>query len=241
MSNLNYRRAKFVYEGARLAAEAAGAPIVPEPYDDREEAFRLQFEKVIERQMGPDRSADAESLHEDWVKAYEAMGWVYGPKRDVEAKTHPDMVPYNELGQLERDKDEVFVALCEIARLWVYDGMSEGQAALTFRRLQLEVGSWSRHNFGDQPAYRPLLGAVEEVGELAHSHLKMEQGIRGSAEEHIAKAKDAVGDILVYLADYCARREFDMQSIIDEVWGKVKQRDWKKDPTTGGDLDAKED
>lgn len=31
------------------------------------------------------------------------------------------MVPYARLGQLERDKDAVFVALCEIARQWIYD------------------------------------------------------------------------------------------------------------------------
>ena len=121
MSNLNYRRAKFVYEGARIAAIAAKAPIVPEPYDDREEAFRTQFEQVIEKQMGPDRSGSPAMLHKDWVVAYEKMGWVYGPVRDTEKKTHPDMVPYNDLGQLERDKDAVFVALCEIARQWVYD------------------------------------------------------------------------------------------------------------------------
>jgi hypothetical protein len=49
------------------------------------------------------------------------MGWTYGPMRDVAAKTHPDMVPYADLGQLERDKDAVFVALCGIARLWIYE------------------------------------------------------------------------------------------------------------------------
>jgi hypothetical protein len=120
MGNLNYRRAKFIYEGARIAAEAAEAPIVPGPYDEREEAFRSQFEKVIKRQMGPDRSSDAEALHEDWVVAYEKMGWVYGQVRNTEKKTHPDMVPYAELGHLERDKDAVFVALCEIARKWIH-------------------------------------------------------------------------------------------------------------------------
>jgi len=120
INDLNYRRAKFVYEGARLAAIAACAPIVPEPYDEREEAFRKQFEGVIAVQTGPDRSGNPEKLHEDWVVAYEKMGWRYGPVRDVTEKTHPDMVPYNELGQLERDKDSVFVALCEIARQWIY-------------------------------------------------------------------------------------------------------------------------
>ncbi len=56
---------------------------------------------------------------ECWVKAYEAMGWRYGPVRDREAKTHPDMLPFDELEQREQDKDAVFVALCEIARLWI--------------------------------------------------------------------------------------------------------------------------
>jgi hypothetical protein len=47
------------------------------------------------------------------------MGWVYGPERDPVAKTHPDLVEYAELPQLERDKDEIFAALCEIAWLWI--------------------------------------------------------------------------------------------------------------------------
>lgn len=119
MTGLRGRRAEFVYEGARLAASAALAPIVPEIWDRRDDAFRSQFIDVVERQCGPDRKDSPEELHEDWVKAYEAMGWKYGPERSPVAKTHPDMVPYAELGQLERDKDDVFVALCEIARKWI--------------------------------------------------------------------------------------------------------------------------
>ena len=50
---LNERRAIFVYDGARLAAIAANAPIIPEPWAERDDAFRLQFLEVIERQSGP--------------------------------------------------------------------------------------------------------------------------------------------------------------------------------------------
>lgn len=49
------------------------------------------------------------------------MGWVYGPVRDVEAKTHPDMVPFVKLGWRERIKNAVFVALGDMARQWVVD------------------------------------------------------------------------------------------------------------------------
>ena len=121
MTDLNERRAEFVYEGARLAAVAAGAPIVPEPWGERDDAFRNQFVEVIERQCGDNRSGSPEELHGSWVQAYIDMGWKYGPERDVAEKTHPDMVPYAQVGQLEQDKDSVFVALCEIARQWVYD------------------------------------------------------------------------------------------------------------------------
>lgn len=54
------------------------------------------------------------------MQAYFEMGWTYGEQYDREKKTHPDLVPYARLGQLERDKDAVFIALCEIARQWIY-------------------------------------------------------------------------------------------------------------------------
>ena len=122
MSNLTERRAHFVYDGARLAAECAGAPIVPVPWNEREEPFKKQFREVIERQTGENRSTSPEELHGSWTQAYIEMGWRYGSEYNREAKTHPDMVPYAQLGQLEQDKDAVFVALCEIARQWIYDG-----------------------------------------------------------------------------------------------------------------------
>jgi len=115
------RRAEFVYEAARLAAIAAKAPIIPDYFDDREPAFIEQFIDVIDRQCGPQRSNSSEELHGSWMQAYLDMGWVYGEEYDREKRTHPDLVPYSQLGQLERDKDAVFVALCEIARNYIYD------------------------------------------------------------------------------------------------------------------------
>ena len=121
VSNTTERRAEFVYEAARLAAIATRAPIVPAPWLEREDAFRRQFLNVIKRQMGDQRSHSPEELHGSWMEAYFAMGWKYGEVYDREAMVHPDLVPYSDLGQLERDKDAVFVALCEIARQWIYE------------------------------------------------------------------------------------------------------------------------
>lgn len=117
--SLTERRAIFVYEGARLQAMAVDAPIVPEIWDEREPAFQAQFCNVIDMMCSDQRKSSPEELHDDWVVAYEKMGWRFGWTRDPVAKTHPDMVPFDQLEQREQDKDAVFVALCEIARLWI--------------------------------------------------------------------------------------------------------------------------
>lgn len=114
--------------------------------------------------------------------------------------------------------------------------MIEFEQKMNFELLQNGVKIWTRQNFGkpeDRASHQPLLGVSEEVGELCHAHLKAEQGIRGTPEELEAKAKDAVGDILIYLADYCNLRGFDMQEIIEQTWLEVRKRDWKKNSKTG--------
>ena len=68
-TTLNERRARFVYNAARLAAEAADAPIIPPPWPERSEAFTDQFLEVIERQCGPNRSESPEELHGGWMQA----------------------------------------------------------------------------------------------------------------------------------------------------------------------------
>jgi RyR domain len=119
-SDLIQRRAVFVYEAARSHAIAIDAPIVPPSWSYRDEGFRDQFCRVIERECGPDAQRDPEALHADWVEAYHAMGWRWGREYDTQQKTHPDMVAYGALGQKERSKDAVFVMLCDIARQWIH-------------------------------------------------------------------------------------------------------------------------
>jgi len=124
---LTERRAEFVYNAARLAAIAAQAPVIPVEWAEREEDFKKQFLEVIERQCGEQRSNSPEELHGNWMQSYLNMGWTYGETYDRENRKHPDLVPYAQLSQLEQDKDAVFVALCDIARLYIYD-IQEGEA-----------------------------------------------------------------------------------------------------------------
>ena len=82
--------------------------------------------------------------------------------------------------------------------------------------------------------FESALARLEEIGELAHSHLKQEQGIRGTDSEHEHNAKDAIGDALVYLCDYCSRRGWDIQEILSQTWEHVSKRDWQKNSKDGG-------
>jgi NTP pyrophosphatase (non-canonical NTP hydrolase) len=99
--------------------------------------------------------------------------------------------------------------------------------------LQLEVNEWAARNFKGKQPHQPLLGVAEEVGELCHAHLKNEQGIRGTKEEHYAAKCDAVGDIVVYLADYCTQNMISLDSAVADAWFEVKQRDWEKNHKAG--------
>lgn len=106
---------------------------------------------------------------------------------------------------------------------------------ITLRDLQDQSHEWRQRNFPDtaNEPHLQLMGVVEEVGELSHSELKMRQGIRGTQEEHLAAAQDAVGDIIVYLSGYCSARGFSLQGCIERAWGEVKDRNWVDNPDTG--------
>lgn len=51
------------------------------------------------------REAIAENAHEVWAAGRMSDGWTYGPRRDDKLKTHPDLVPYSELPEAEKEYD----------------------------------------------------------------------------------------------------------------------------------------
>lgn len=103
----------------------------------------------------------------------------------------------------------------------------------TIKKLQAEIDAWATKNFGKRLPYQPLLGIQEEVGELSHSFLKKEQGIRGTAEEHDAGIYDAVGDIFIYLCDFCNCNGIDLSECVEQTWLLVCERDWKANSLSG--------
>lgn len=104
---------------------------------------------------------------------------------------------------------------------------------MTLTQFQKEVREWSVKNFNGHVAWHALLGLAEEVGELSHAHLKTVQNIRGKPEDHFKAKIDAVGDIMIFLADYCTMSGIDLEAAVIDTWEKVKKRDWNTYPETG--------
>ena len=105
---------------------------------------------------------------------------------------------------------------------------------LSLKDLQEQHAEWLSHNFPDQQPHDGLLGLTEEVGELAHAHLKYYQGIRGIGQvQYLLEAGDAIGDIVIYLASYCNTNGFNLQEEVEKAWGQVSQRDWINNPESG--------
>ena len=100
---------------------------------------------------------------------------------------------------------------------------------MNLSEIQKEQEAWASRNFPNRKVHQPILGATEEVGELAHAFLKMEQGIRGTRAEHEAAMKDAIGDCAIFLMDFCNQMGWSYEEIIETTWNHVKKRDWKVD------------
>ena len=47
----------------------------------------------------------AKNVHEVWALSRISQGWTYGKQRDDEKKTHPCLVPYEELPEEEKEYD----------------------------------------------------------------------------------------------------------------------------------------
>lgn len=47
----------------------------------------------------------AENVHDVWAKSRIDEGWTFGYERNDEKKTHPCLVPYNQLPEIEKDYD----------------------------------------------------------------------------------------------------------------------------------------
>lgn len=69
----------------------------PEPVDTEGIVVPVELMELVEEM--------SRNVHEVWAKSRMDQGWTWGPQRDDTLKTHPDLVPYDELTEEEKDYD----------------------------------------------------------------------------------------------------------------------------------------
>lgn len=100
--------ARVCHEAVRALQEIAGeeSPSLPGDAGDAEaHAVTLAGIRAIRDGATP------EELHATWARTRQAQGWAHGPRKDSRSKTHPALVPYEDLPEHQRAKDAVFIAI----------------------------------------------------------------------------------------------------------------------------------
>lgn len=99
--------AKAAHEVNRVFCEGLG-DTSQKPWGEAEEwqkkASREGVKNIFEGKI--DGSGQ---MHEEWAKDKVKDGWTYGPVKDSVKKTHPSLVPFEELSFPEQAKDVLFL------------------------------------------------------------------------------------------------------------------------------------
>jgi RyR domain len=75
-------------------------PYIPHPVDTS---------KVSLAELRPLLEDLARNAHEIWAQKRMQDGWTYGAHRDDAKRTHPSLVPYEQLPESEKEYDRVMV------------------------------------------------------------------------------------------------------------------------------------
>ena len=84
---------------------------VPQPMDTSDIQLPEELNGLIEQM--------SKNVHEVWAKNRMEQGWVYGEERNDELKSHPCLIPYEELPEVEKayDRDTALSTLKLIVKL----------------------------------------------------------------------------------------------------------------------------
>lgn len=87
---------------------------VGQDYNEEPNADQLESSKDAAKFYLENPDVTSEENHENWLRMKTEQGWVYGEVKDFEKKTHPDMRPYAELPEVEKQKDAMNLLMMKI-------------------------------------------------------------------------------------------------------------------------------
>ena len=70
---------------------------IPQPIDTTDVKLPEDLESLVEQM--------SKNVHEVWAETRISQGWTFGEKRNDDLKTHPCLVPYEELPEEEKAYD----------------------------------------------------------------------------------------------------------------------------------------
>lgn len=70
---------------------------IPQPIDTSKVILPEELEQLVEEM--------SKNVHEVWSETRIKQGWKYGPERNDKHKTHPCLVPYEDLSENEKEYD----------------------------------------------------------------------------------------------------------------------------------------
>lgn len=107
MSKTFEKAARLAHEVNRLYALSHGETNVFPQWDDAPDDIKDSAYAGVEY-LFANPKASAEDQHNAWCRHRVMSGWTYGSVKDLEAKTHPCLVPYKDLPLQQRLKDEIY-------------------------------------------------------------------------------------------------------------------------------------
>jgi len=87
---------------------------------------------------------------------------------------------------------------------------------MSYEAIEIEVIRWSeaRRIIPNSTSTAQLMKAITEVGELVDAEMKND----------LPEIKDAVGDIMVCLINYCALRDISLVQCLKGAYAEIKDR-----------------
>lgn len=98
---------RVCHEANRAYCAILGDQALP-AWDDLEPSYRNSTRAGVLKAIEGNTPQDS---HASWMAERTAQGWVYGPTLDRAAKIHPNLVPYDQLPEAQKRKDDLFLGI----------------------------------------------------------------------------------------------------------------------------------